>query len=161
MLINSKTIWDGPKWLTVSCFLSDFGLGTQASQKKARQPNFDHFVCLPLRNEESRLSLLHFDSPQTRENRHQYPSRPHHHLPWILPYTQHHPTLGQWDPEWHFHPAEASQLRSAPGDEDTRKNRPWRSWLNRTPDELSGSCCRPFSTTYSSLWDPEERFNVI
>ena len=113
MLINSRTIWDGPKWLTVACFLGDFGLQTvlhftQASHKKACQPNFDYFVCLPLLNEESILSFLHFDSLQTWENCHRYPSRPHHHLPWVLLYTQNHPTLGQWDPEWHFHPGVSS-----------------------------------------------------
>ena len=150
-LINSRTIWDGSKWLTASCFLGDFGLEivlhfTQASHKKACQPSIDHFVCLPLLNEESRLPLLHFNSLQTWENRRQDPLRPHHHLPWVLPYTQNHPTLGQWDPEWHFHHGEGNQLRSAHGDEDTWKHRlcEGTDWTE-PPDEHSISCCRPFS----------------
>ena len=57
--------------------------------------------------------LLHFDMLQTWENCHWDPSRPHHHLPWVLPYTQNHPTLGQRDPEWHFHPGDGSQLQLA------------------------------------------------
>ena len=43
----------GQNGKTLSCFLGDFGLETvvyftQASRKKTCQPNFDHFVWLPL-----------------------------------------------------------------------------------------------------------------
>ena len=168
MLINSRTIWDGPKWLTVSCFLGDFGLKIilhfiQASHQKACQPNFDHFVCrCSSKNLDFRsYTLIGYKIGKTVTDIHQ---------DLTITFTESCPTLRtiqRWGSE--------IQCGTFTLEKGVSSGRPLETG---TPEKIA--CVKeliefeqiPQMSTreaaadlslplYSSLWYPEERFNVI
>ena len=106
--------------------------------------------------EKSRLLLLHFESLQIWENRHRVPSPS---LSAALPLEP--SNVGVVRSRVALSPWRRESAPVGPWKRGHQKTSPvWRSWLNRTPGSALRSCCRPFSTTCSSLWNPEEKFNV-